>query len=89
MSTRRRPRRAPRTRGRAFVDHEFFDDRADDVSEMKMRRGARVKHERFGEGQVVKVVSMGEPAGRRLLPGLGGEKKILARFLAGVRAARP
>jgi DNA helicase-2/ATP-dependent DNA helicase PcrA len=70
---------APDPGGR-FVDHEFFDDRTDDVSEMKMRRGARVRHERFGEGQVVSVVSMGEPAVVAFFPGWG-EKKILARFL--------
>jgi len=66
--------------GSRFVDHEFFDDRSEDVSDMKMRRGARVRHERFGEGQVVSVVSMGEPAVVAFFPGWG-EKKILARFL--------
>jgi len=66
--------------GSRFVDHEFFDDRPDDVTDMKMRRGARVRHERFGEGQVVSVVSMGEPAVVAFFPGWG-EKKILARFL--------
>jgi DNA helicase-2/ATP-dependent DNA helicase PcrA len=63
-----------------YVDHEFFDDRPDDVTEMPLRRGARVKHDRFGEGQVIRVVSVGEPAVVALFPGWG-EKKILARFL--------
>lgn len=63
-----------------YVDHEFFDDSADEVTEMRLRRGARVKHDRFGEGQVVRVVSVGEPAVVAFFPGWG-EKKILARFL--------
>jgi DNA helicase-2/ATP-dependent DNA helicase PcrA len=63
-----------------FVDHEFFDDRPDDVTEMPLRRGARVKHDRFGEGQVLRIVSVGEPAVVAVFPGWG-EKKILARFL--------
>ena len=70
---------APEQGGR-YVDHDFFDDRTDDVTEMSLRRGARVKHERFGEGQVVSVASVGEPAVVAFFPGWG-EKKILARFL--------
>jgi DNA helicase-2/ATP-dependent DNA helicase PcrA len=66
--------------GERYVDHEFFDDHTDDVTAMRLRRGARVKHDRFGEGQVVKVVSVGEPAVVAFFPGWG-EKKILARFL--------
>jgi DNA helicase II / ATP-dependent DNA helicase PcrA len=66
--------------GGRYIDHEFFDDHAAEVSAMKMRRGARVRHERFGEGQVVSVVSVGEPAVVAFFPGWG-EKKILARFL--------
>jgi DNA helicase-2/ATP-dependent DNA helicase PcrA len=66
--------------GARYVDHEFFDDRPDEVTEMKLRRGARVKHDRFGEGQVVRLVSVGEPAVVAFFPGWG-EKKILARFL--------
>ena len=80
----RHPRAAARTTapdadGR-FVDHEFFDDQPDDVTGVALRRGSRVKHDRFGEGQVVSVVSMGEPAVVAFFPGWG-EKKILARFL--------
>jgi DNA helicase-2/ATP-dependent DNA helicase PcrA len=74
------PPPTPPDPGGRYVDHEFFDDRADDVIDMKMRRGARVKHERFGEGQVVSVLSMGEPAVVAFFPGWG-EKRILARFL--------
>jgi DNA helicase-2/ATP-dependent DNA helicase PcrA len=66
--------------GDRFVDHEFFDDRAHDVTEMPLRRGAKVTHERFGEGKVLTVVSVGEPAVVAFFPGWG-EKKILARFL--------
>jgi len=70
---------APEPGGR-YVDHDFFDDRADDVTEMPLRRGSRVVHARFGEGQVVRLVSVGEPAVVAFFPGWG-EKKILARFL--------
>jgi DNA helicase-2/ATP-dependent DNA helicase PcrA len=66
--------------GERYVDHEFFDDRPDDVTQMRLRRGARVRHDRFGEGQVLSVVSVGEPAVVAFFPGWG-EKKILARFL--------
>jgi DNA helicase-2/ATP-dependent DNA helicase PcrA len=66
--------------GDRFVDHEFFDDRPDDVTDMPLRRGAKVTHERFGEGKVLTVVSVGEPAVVAFFPGWG-EKKILARFL--------
>jgi DNA helicase-2/ATP-dependent DNA helicase PcrA len=62
------------------VDHDFFDDRAADVSDMSLRRGSRVAHERFGEGKVTRVISVGEPAVVAVFPGWG-EKKILARFL--------
>jgi DNA helicase-2/ATP-dependent DNA helicase PcrA len=70
---------APESGGR-FVDHDFFDDRAADVSDMSLRRGSRVAHERFGEGKVTRVISVGEPAVVAVFPGWG-EKKILARFL--------
>jgi DNA helicase II / ATP-dependent DNA helicase PcrA len=73
------PASGPEPGGR-YVDHEFFDDRSDDVTDLRLRRGARVRHDRFGEGQVVSVVSVGEPAVVAFFPGWG-EKKILARFL--------
>ena len=73
------PQSAPEPGGR-YVDHDFFDDRPADVTRMALRRGARVKHDRFGEGQVLQVVSVGEPAVVAFFPGWG-ERKILARFL--------
>jgi DNA helicase-2/ATP-dependent DNA helicase PcrA len=63
-----------------YVDHDFFDDRSPEVTDVPLRRGARVRHDRFGEGQVVRLVSVGEPAVVAFFPGWG-EKKILARFL--------
>jgi DNA helicase-2/ATP-dependent DNA helicase PcrA len=69
----------PDTSGR-YVDHDFFDDRSPEVTDVPLRRGARVRHDRFGEGQVVRLVSVGEPAVVAFFPGWG-EKKILARFL--------
>jgi DNA helicase-2/ATP-dependent DNA helicase PcrA len=74
------PSSPPPNPGDRYVDHDFFDDSPADVTDMPMRRGARVKHERFGEGKVVRVVSVGEPAVVAFFPGWG-EKKILARFL--------
>jgi DNA helicase-2/ATP-dependent DNA helicase PcrA len=69
--------------GARYVDHEFFDDRPDDVAELSLRRGSRVRHDRFGEGEVLRVVSVGEPAVVAFFPGWG-ERKILARFLKAV-----
>ncbi|MGD0675608.1 MAG: UvrD-helicase domain-containing protein [Polyangiaceae bacterium] len=66
--------------GGRYVDHEFFDDRPADVREMDLRRGARVRHERFGDGEVLRITNVGEPAVVAFFPGWG-EKKILARFL--------
>ena len=37
-------------------------------------------HEKFGRGEVLNVVSVGEPAVVAFFPGWG-EKKVLARFL--------
>jgi DNA helicase-2/ATP-dependent DNA helicase PcrA len=71
---------APLQPGKRYVDHGFFDDHPAESNELPLRRGARVKHDRFGEGQVLRVVSVGEPAVVALFPGWG-EKKILARFL--------
>jgi DNA helicase-2/ATP-dependent DNA helicase PcrA len=66
--------------GSRYVDHDFFDDRTDPVTDMPLRRGSRVSHDRFGEGEVMKITSVGEPAAIVSFPGWG-EKKILARFL--------
>jgi DNA helicase-2/ATP-dependent DNA helicase PcrA len=66
--------------GERYVDHEFFDDHSSDVHEAPLRRGSRVLHARFGEGEVRRIESVGEPAVVAFFPGWG-EKKILARFL--------
>jgi DNA helicase-2/ATP-dependent DNA helicase PcrA len=76
----------PRAPGERFVDREFFSDDASgdsgggDIGEAGLRRGARVVHTRFGEGEVRRVENVGEPAVVAFFPGWG-EKKILARFL--------
>ncbi|MCL2447734.1 MAG: UvrD-helicase domain-containing protein [Polyangiaceae bacterium] len=75
-----RPQAASPEPGQRYVDRDFFDDREGDVTSSPLRRGARVKHERFGEGQVLRVVTVGEPAVVAFFPGWG-EKKILVRFL--------
>jgi DNA helicase-2/ATP-dependent DNA helicase PcrA len=66
--------------GARFVDHDFFSDTAGEVRTMRLRRGTRVTHDRFGEGEVLQLVGVGEPAAVVSFPGWG-EKKILARFL--------
>jgi DNA helicase-2/ATP-dependent DNA helicase PcrA len=74
------PQEPPPNPGEHYVDHEFFDDRTPDVTDMPLRRGSRVWHDRFGNGEVLGVVRAGEPAVVAFFPGWG-EKKILARFL--------
>jgi DNA helicase-2/ATP-dependent DNA helicase PcrA len=72
----------PADEGR-YVDQEFFDDApTDDVQEApRLRKGSRVWHERFGEGDVVSVTTGGgEPAVVAYFPGWG-QRKVLARFL--------
>jgi DNA helicase-2/ATP-dependent DNA helicase PcrA len=67
--------------GQQFVDHDFFDDAPDDGgSEVPLRRGSRVLHKQFGEGEVRAIENIGEPRVVAYFPGWG-EKKILARFL--------
>ncbi len=69
--------------GDRYVDREFFadDGAGDDVgSAGGLRRGARVVHTRFGEGEVRRVEAAAEPMVVAFFPGWG-EKKILARFL--------
>ncbi len=66
--------------GARFVDHDFFDDSPAEVHTMRLRRGSRVSHDRFGEGEVLQLVGVGEPAALVSFPGWG-KKKILARFL--------
>jgi len=73
------PERAP---GERYVDREFFEDSAGSADDggMPLRRGSRVVHAQFGEGEVRSVVQANEPAVVVAFPGRG-EKKILARFL--------
>lgn len=71
------PSHAP---GDRFVDREFFSDTSGDSEGGELRKGARVLHTRFGEGEVRRVEAAGEPAAVVFFPGWG-EKKVLARFL--------
>ena len=68
--------------GERFVDRDFFDDsrsgEADDP--LVVRRGSRVVHAHFGEGEVQRVIQASEPAVMVFFPS-SGEKKVLARFL--------
>ncbi|HVH45645.1 MAG TPA: UvrD-helicase domain-containing protein [Labilithrix sp.] len=68
------PSREP---GERFVDYDEAGDTSQDVP---LRRGSTVVHERFGRGEVMKIVTVGEPAVVAFFPGWG-EKKVLARFL--------
>ena len=62
--------------GERFVEYEGDDGGTEGVS---LRRGMTVRHEKFGRGEVLNVVSVGEPAVVAFFPGWG-EKKVLARF---------
>ena len=82
--TWRHPQAAPqamasvaREPGERFVEYEAGSEGGEGVS---LQRGMTVKHEKFGRGEVLKVVSVGEPAVVAFFPGWG-EKKVLARFL--------
>ena len=66
--------------GERYVDTDFFSDDAGSPESSPLRRGSKVFHARFGEGEVKSVVNMGEPAVVAFFPGWG-EKKVLARFL--------
>jgi DNA helicase-2/ATP-dependent DNA helicase PcrA len=68
--------------GERFVDTDFFSDDAPSAADAgaELRRGSRVFHTRFGNGEVRSVVNVGEPAVVAFFPGWG-EKKVLARFL--------
>jgi DNA helicase-2/ATP-dependent DNA helicase PcrA len=64
-----------------YVDRDYFsDDSHDDGESRGLRRGARVKHERFGEGVVREVLQSNDPAVVAFFPAWG-EKKVLLRFL--------
>jgi DNA helicase-2/ATP-dependent DNA helicase PcrA len=73
-------RQASPESGERTIDRAYFDDSTHEVTDMPLRRGARVRHERFGVGEVLRLVNVGEPAVVAFFPGWG-EKKILARFL--------
>ena len=76
--THERP--AAATPGR-YVDREYFSDDSHDEGESRgLRRGARVKHERFGEGVVREVIPSNDPAVVAFFPAWG-EKKVLLRYL--------
>jgi DNA helicase-2/ATP-dependent DNA helicase PcrA len=78
QSRRHRPEvPSSRDAGERYVEYE---DAGDTSEGAPLRRGAKVTHERFGRGEVMKVVSVGEPAVVAFFPGWG-EKKVLARFL--------
>ncbi len=66
--------------GERVVDHEFFDDLPSDEPAVAVRRGARVRHKRFGEGLVERIESGSEPMIIARFPGFG-VRKVLARFL--------
>jgi DNA helicase II / ATP-dependent DNA helicase PcrA len=67
--------------GERYVEREFVDESADaDDCQVPLRRGSRVRHDRFGEGEVRRVDASGDPSVVAFFPGWG-EKKILARFL--------
>lgn len=68
---------AAREPGERFVEYEEGGEAAEGVT---LRRGMTVRHEKFGRGEVLKLVSVGEPAVVAFFPGWG-EKKVLARFL--------
>ncbi len=82
------PFRPPQSRGRGAIapsrePGERFvemDPEAHALEGLELRRGAMVVHERFGRGEVLKIVSASEPAVVAFFPGWG-EKKVLARFL--------
>jgi len=66
--------------GERYVDREAFDDVAHGDGTPDLQRGTRVRHARFGEGEVRRVEHATELMVIAFFPGWG-EKKILARFL--------
>lgn len=75
-SRRHRPAAASHEPGERYVDY----DESDGSEGISLRRGSKVVHARFGRGEVMKIVTAGEPAVVAFFPGWG-EKKVLARFL--------
>jgi DNA helicase-2/ATP-dependent DNA helicase PcrA len=84
------PRKSPTSEtaevGGRYVDRDFFDDGADEPSHgpASIRSGARVWHERFGEGKVLDARGAApgnaNPSVLATFPGWG-EKRVLLRFL--------
>lgn len=76
------PSRAARAEARApgerFVEYDEGVDTPEEGA--PLRRGSAVFHHRFGRGEVLELVTAGEPAVVAFFPGWG-EKKVLARFL--------
>jgi len=67
--------------GERYVDKEVFDDVSPDLSATEgLEKGSRVRHARFGEGEVLSVERAHELMVVAFFPGWG-KKKILARFL--------
>ena len=77
MAGARDVERAP---GERYVDRDAFDDAPRRGGVEGLERGDRVRHARFGEGEVRRVEHAAEPMVVAFFPGWG-EKKILARFL--------
>ncbi|HKQ70167.1 MAG TPA: 3'-5' exonuclease, partial [Polyangiaceae bacterium] len=76
-----RPSAPPPAPGDRYVDREAFDDVAGDTSAADgLQKGTRVRHARFGEGEVRRLERSAELMVVAFFPGWG-EKKILARFL--------
>jgi DNA helicase-2/ATP-dependent DNA helicase PcrA len=66
--------------GERYVDRAAFDDDASSHSAGGLGRGSRVRHARFGEGEVRRIEQGNELVVVAVFPGWG-ERKILARFL--------
>jgi DNA helicase-2/ATP-dependent DNA helicase PcrA len=66
-----------RDAGERYVEYDGAESMPEGV---ELRRGMHVMHQKFGRGEVMQIVSHGEPAVVAFFPGWG-EKKVLARFL--------
>jgi DNA helicase II / ATP-dependent DNA helicase PcrA len=80
MPVKAQPVSAP---GERFVDQEYANDGHHDAhdEESSWQRGSKVRHARFGEGEIRRILDLGEPAVIAFFPGWG-EVKVLARFLS-------
>ena len=63
-----------------WVDRSFFADEAPSFESLEVRKGSRVWHERFGDGEVISVSQGPEPAVVAFFPGWG-QRKVLAKYL--------